>query len=161
MDNDTDFTTKREAACEESLRDLAAYKHTLTVEAKEQKEHARLESIKGVDRSKAAFARVSCKGYKPDLMGPRLSQSVSRFHTVSPPSPSPSSPIVLDKTPTKADFVVGMKVDKDPLLPVVQAVANPPISLDAQLAVMTTCVRCMDLPLGVGDGTLPDPLRED
>jgi len=161
MDNDADFTAKREAARKESLWDLAAYKHALTVEAEEQKEHACLESIKGVDHLKAAFARIGRKGHKPDPMGPRPSRSASRFCAVSPPPPSPSSLIALDKTPTKVDFVVGMKVDKDPLLPVVQAVTNLPISLDAQPAVATTCIGRMDLPLGVGDGTPPDPLWED
>jgi len=95
-------------------------------------------------------------------MGPRPSQSISRSHVVSPPSPSPPSLIVLDKMPTKADFAVGMKVDEDLLLPIAaQAVIHPPVLMDAQLVVVTTCVRRMDLPLGVGDGTLPDPLWED
>ena len=92
-------------------------------------------------------------------MGPRPSQSVSCSHAVSPPSLSPNA---LDKTPTKVDFAVGMKVDEDLLLPVAaQAVIHPPVLMDAQPVVATTCVRCMDLPLGVGDGTLPDPLWED
>jgi len=161
VDNNAAFSDKQEAACKESLRDLAAYKHALTIKAEEQKEHTCLELIKGVDRSKAAFTCVGCKGCKPDPIGPRLSWSISCSCVVSPPSPSPSSLIALDKMPTKADFAVGIKVDKDPLLPVVQAVANPTVFLDAQLAVATTCIRHMDLPLGVGDRTLPNPLWED
>ena len=160
-DNNADFTAKREATHKESLWDLAVYKHALTVKAEEQKEHACLKSIKGVDRSKATFAHIGRQGHKTDPMGPRPSQSVSRSRAVSPPSPSPSSLIALDKTPTKADFALGMKVDKDPLLPVVQAMANPPIFTDAQPAVTTTCVGRMDPPLGVGDGTPPGPLQED
>ena len=146
------------AAFTESLRDLAAYKHAITIEAEEQKEHARLESIKGVDRSKAAYARVGRKGRKPDPMGPRPSRSVSRSRAASP-SPSPSSPIALDKTPTKADFTVGMKVDEDASLPVVGGPTNP--NMDAQSAVAPTCVGRMNPPLGVfGDGTPPGPLWE-
>jgi len=160
IDNDTEFTAKQEAACEESLRDLAAYKHTLTVEAEEQKEHARLKSIKGVDCSKATFAWSGRKGRKPDPMGPRPSWSISCSHTVSPPSPSPSSLVALDKMPTKADFVVGMKVDKDTLIPAVRDVVLP-INMDAQSAVATACVGHMDLPLGVGDRQLPVPLWEE
>ena len=155
-DLDAEFSGKREAAREESLQDLAAHKHILTIEAEEQKEQARLESIKGVDRSKAAFACVGRKGHKPDPMGPRPSRSISRSRAASP-SPS-SSPIALDKTPTKADFTVGMKVDEDASLPVVGGLTNP--DMDAQSAGATTCVGRMGPPLGVGDGTPTGPLWE-
>ena len=157
-DNDTEFSNKHEAAREESLWDLAMWKHALTIEAEEQKEHARLESIKGVDCLKAAFARVGRKGRKPDPMGPRLSWSVSHSRAASP-SPSPSSPKALDKTPTKADFVVGMTVDKDASLPVVRGLTTP--IMDAQSAVAPACIERMNPPLGVfGNGSPPGPLRE-
>ena len=157
-DIDAEFSDKREAAREGSLRDLAAHKHILTIEAEEQKEQARLESIKGVDRSKAAFAHVGRKGRKPDPMGPRPSRSVSRSRA-DPPSPSPSSPIALDKTPTKADFAVGMTVDEDASSSVAGGLTNP--TLDAQSVGATACVGRMGPPLGVGDGSPTGPLRED
>lgn len=80
---------------------------------------------------KAAFAHIGRKGRKPDLMGPRPSRSVSRSRAVSPPSPSPSSPRALDKTPTKADFVIGMKVDEDTSMPIAQPMINAPVDLSA------------------------------
>ena len=158
VDNDAEFSKKREAAHKESFQDLAVWKHALTIKAEEQKEHTRLELIKGVDCSKATFARVGHKGHKPDPMGPQPSQSVSHSCTASP-SPSPSSPIALDKMPTKADFAVGMTVDKDASPPVVGGLTNP--NMDAQSAVAPACVGHMNLPLGVfGDGSLPGPLQE-
>jgi len=102
-----EWQAKEAAAKAEKLQELEAFQRMISVELEEHKENARITAAKSLVHSKTEQrSRRQDRRANPV----RASRSVS---CVRSPSPSPSQK--LDKTPTKADFMVSSQTSSAPL----------------------------------------------
>ena len=147
----TKFHAKQEDAQEAAHHDLSAFKYALTIKSNAWKAKANKEVTRSIVHTAKSSTCSGCKAKRIDPISRPPSCSISRA-TSRAPSPTPSIP-ALDKTPTKADFATGMKVD-ELALPVQPMISSPSETYACSGSmvpemVAATHVRCETHPLGV------------